>query len=261
MSLLACTYLETSAVDAFIRNPAPFGEGPFVVSEYVLAEKGGRPFDDYKRCVLDLQRLGVLFLRVPPVGQIIENATENGLPSFCEAVALDVEACLTDRPAAVEGLDRIRRGLAPQFADRYSQLRPHFADWIAGVEDGQRRDLLDPRSPKNQRLIVEAATLDILGRTEPPGENASPAEILRWSLRAWETAMVFVRIERSRDSEKDLQNDPVDGVHYALATTFCAKFATSDRDLCRIRDLISSPRRPLLWVFTNDGAIRIELKA
>lgn len=125
------------------------------------------------------------------------------------------------------------------------------------VEGKNPGRLIDPRPPANRQQIVEALTKDLLRKDEAPAASDPAAERLRWTLRAWELAMTFIRLDREKDSPSDLGNDPIDAVHYALAATFCGAIATSDRDICRIRSLLPIPRCPLLWVTQTSAGVSV----
>lgn len=241
------TYVENSALDAFVADPRAFGRGPFVVSEYSLGEKTRLPWDDFV-AFLGAVHSRVLYLRAPPITQLITGNLDPRWNGPIDLVPIDVETVRNGRASAYWRLEKTCDELERHFAARYAALRPHLADWITTVDGGNPRKLLDPRRIDSRRAIVVAATLDSLGRAARPGPNDTDAERLRFTLKAWEIAMVLVRLDRQRESRRDLRNDPLDAVHYALASTFCAALVTRDKGIRRIRELMPEPRCPLFWV-------------
>lgn len=242
------TYVENSALDAFLRDPRAFGDGPFVVSEFSLAEKSRLQWDRYRAFVLGAHALGVRFLRVPPVTQLITGKLDPRWFGEISLDEIDVALALSGRRVASLKLEEVCETLASQFSKRFSELRPHMQEWIERVESDDQTELLDPRGLSERQLLVEAFALDLLRRDAPPLPSDALPDRLAWTLRAWETAMTLVRLDRQRDLPRDLRNDPIDGLHYTLATVFCSAIATSDKGLKRIQELMPSPRVPLLWV-------------
>ena len=247
-------YVENSCLDEFLRNPAPFGVGPFVLSEYSLAEKAALAWPEFVN-FLDRAQALMQFLRVPPVTQVLTGNLDPRWNGPIELIAIDVEEVRAGRRHAVEKLDTLKSDLAASFRRRYAELRPHWADYLSEVSSGKSQHLLDPRKPSNAREIVAAATLESLGASAAPSLSDPLPDRIAWTMRAWEMAMVFVRLERERDNEKDLRNDPIDAVHFTLAATFCEGIAIRDKGMRRIYALMPEPKI-LAHFLEVDGELR-----
>jgi len=251
------TYVENSALDAFLRSPSSFGAGPFVVSEYSLGEKTRLSPIEYRGFIEAISRQAQ-FLRVPPVTQIITGNFAEAWRAPTHLERLDVEAALAGREYAQAKLNEICEALADASRKWHEALRGHWADWVETVEGENPDNLIDPRPLPTRRNLVRLFTLDSLGRDEPPSDSDLVPARLQWTIRAWQIAMVFTRMEKEKDSPKDLRNDPIDAVHYALAATFCERIATADKGIRRIRELMPDPRCPLLWVVATGDDLRVE---
>jgi hypothetical protein len=181
------TYVENSALDALLREASAFGSGPFVISEYSLAEKARLPWDAFVSVVRASREAGIRFLRAPPVTQLLTGNLDAAWRDPIELVNINVEATLAGRGVAVRKLDEICDSLAARFAKRYAELRPHYAQWIHDVDTDtdNSADLIDPRPLENRRQIVEALAAESLGIDGAPAPGAPADERLRWVLRAW----------------------------------------------------------------------------
>jgi hypothetical protein len=208
-------YLETSAVDAFLANPTAFGSGPFVVSEFVLAEKARLPPSDFQARVEGLHAHGVRYVGVPPLTELMLGQTVS-IP--VSPIEMDVEMILLGARDAVRKLLLVRESLAVEFRRIYAERRRHYAEWLALLARGNTL-LFDPQPLENRRQIVSELTLASLGWHTAPSASAPIADRMRWNLNAWEKAMLFLRLDRSRDNDKDLRNDPIDAVHWAIGAT------------------------------------------
>ena len=249
-------YLDSSCLDTYLKGARAFGVGPFIISEYVLAEISRLDVPGYERRLLALESNGVAFLRAPPLTQIMADKFGPEWEGPIDAVELNVHAALAGGAHASAKLDALCGDLAAAFERRYDELRPQYADYLKRVKRGEK-SLIDPRSPRNRRMLVEAAALQSLGLEVAPTAASPVKERIRWALRTWEMAMTFTRLDRQKNRVRDLRNDPIDAVHYVLAATFCAAIATSDRGMCRIRDVIPPPGFPFLEVAVDAGAVRV----
>jgi hypothetical protein len=255
-------YLENSILQDFLDFPDAFGAGPFVVSEYSLAEKARLNDASYKTFISGVAPR-VHFLRVPPPSQLIDGKLD---PRWKEPSRLDV----LNVTGAIEGKDEGRRrldqlcdGIAMHRRENYQVLRPKWDEWIDRIENPENwptEDVpedgwADPRKPNQLPQLVETFAAGALGITESPGPDSPSSEWLRWHMTCWEMGMTMLRIHRTVHKSKELRNDPIDMVHYALSATYCEKILVKERDMKRIHDILPTPKGTLQRVSVDCGTI------
>lgn len=241
------TLVENSAIDLLLQGRLVDFQGPFMFTEHALAEKAAIPKRKYRECVEKLAQQAYLFA-CPPASQLIARTYKRG--SILGPLRMDVPTAVAEQHEAARRMTAQKLELQEQLSRRHELLRPHFRDWLGRCDRGEGTEtgklLKNPPKPSDIQEVVMDLTVRHLGALPKEGSDAS--DWLRWHLNAWEGAMTFTRVQRERDRESDLRNDPIDAVQYALAATFCDRIVTCDRGMKTIYEGVPEPRGQLFYV-------------